>query len=103
MPPDPPRGSHLRCSFTQPPTSFTQPATSKLTESTVNDSKLFQNTGMKYLNIGITYYNNASLVPMCLVIKMIGKQRKLFRLHSLTIVTPDLENLSDKEQLIYGP
>ena len=34
MPPDPPRGSHLQCSFTQPPTSFTQPATSKLTENT---------------------------------------------------------------------
>ena len=34
MPPDPPRGSHLRCLFPQLPTSFPQPATSKLTEST---------------------------------------------------------------------
>ena len=47
MPPDPPRGSHLQCSFTQPPTSFTQPATSKLTESTVP-------THQKYLGFSWT-------------------------------------------------
>ena len=33
-PQTPLRGLHLRCSFSQPPTSFPQPATSKLTEST---------------------------------------------------------------------